>query len=491
MVSVSAPAGFGKGEARPVRKRVVILGGGPCGLCAAWELSSRGKDTEVVVVEQEEEVGGLCRTFTRGDFRFDLGGHRFISSDPALVEQIRRLMGTELLLRERKSVIRLGGREFAYPLSGADLLKRLPTGVALRAVADILRICLWRRENGSPDISFEEWVIRRFGRTLFELFFSPYTEKLWGRSPSRLSADWAAQRISLLNLREVVLRMAGLGRGTPRTYSKRYYYPREGIGQIFRFIAAEVEARGGLILTGTRAASVRTERDRVVSVEIEGSGGRFVLFCDHLISTIPLPELVRMFPDGEARGVRESAGCLQFRSLRFLNLLIDRPQVSPNTWIYVPESRYLMTRIQEPRRRSPHSAPPGKTSLMLEVPCTEGDEVWTASDDALAERCLRDLDALGICVRNDVLGWFSTRAVHAYPVYSLDYRVHRRCLLGFLGRFQNLLTCGRQGAFRYLFMDAAMRMGFCAARCVLGKADREEFDGFGAETGLIETAATT
>ncbi|MFQ5911687.1 MAG: FAD-dependent oxidoreductase [Nitrospinota bacterium] len=474
-----------------MRKRVVILGGGPCGLSAAWRLTTGAEDIDVVVVEREEEVGGLCRTLAHGDFRFDLGGHRFISSDPVLIERIRRLMGEELLLRERKSVIRLEGRDFAYPLSASDLLKRLPPGLTLRAFADFLRTGSWRRNGGPPDVSFEDWVVRRFGRTLFDLFFGPYSEKLWGRPPSRLSADWAAQRISLLNLGEVALRLLGLGQGTPRTYSKRYYYPREGIGQIFRFIAAEVEAGGGLILRGTRAMSVRSEGGRVVSVEIDRSDGRFFLYCDYLISTLPLPELIRLFRDKEAHGVRESATRLQFRSMRFLNLLIDRPQISPNTWIYVPESRYLMTRIQEPKRRSPHSAPPGKTSLMLEIPCAQGDGLWTASDDALADRCLRDLDALGIRIRNDVLGCFSTRAVHAYPIYSLDYRIHRGRLLQFLGRFENLLSCGRQGTFRYLFMDAAMKMGFSAARCVLGEADCEELDGIAAEARLIEAGATT
>jgi len=176
--------------------------------------------------------------------------------------------------------------------------------------------------------------------------------------------------------------------------------------------------------------------------------------------------------------------------VRFLNLLIDRPQISNNTWVYIPEEKYLFTRIQEPKLRSPFNAPPGKTSLILEIPCNFQDPVWNAPDEEIYQRVINDLALLGIEIKDKVMDYFSTRAKYGYPVYSLDYARHKQDLLQYLLGYKNLSTAGRQGSFRYLFMGQAMEQGMhLAGQIIRGAPAQAYIDNIGQERELIEGKA--
>lgn len=452
----------------------VILGGGPAGLAAAWELVERGQPC--LVLEQGERLGGLCATNEYRGWRFDLGGHRFISGNRELVERVQRLMGDDLLRMERRSVIALSGNNgttfVEYPLSWRGLWGRLSVATMAHAATDYLREAAAGRLRSRPDVTFEDWVVHRFGRCLYDLFFRGYTEKLWGIPATELSADWAAQRISLLNLADVALRLMGLASDTPRTYARAYLYPKLGIGQMFERIAEVVAARGGAVLTGATATGFVLDGDRVRAVVVEQEGRRHEIPCAGVVSTMPLPELVRAL-GGRGEEMEEAAYRLRYRGVRFLNILLDMPDFSENTWIYVPHPRCRMTRIQEPKRRSPFMAPPGKTSLMLEIPASPGDGVWETPADELLEQGLCELEMLGFSVRERVLNAFVVSTTHAYPIYTLGYQAHRDRLLGFVNRFENLISVGRQGLFRYIFTDTAMEMGIRAAAWLLEGGDRE------------------
>ncbi len=472
------------------KSRTVVLGAGAAGLSAALELARN--DHPVTVVDLETSPGGLCRTVERDGFRFDLGGHRFISRDDSLVDSVRELLGSDLLEATRRSAILLHGKRYRYPLEPLDLARNLSLTLGLRGFADFLRQKVVQRQTPGERESFQDWTISRYGRTFYELFFGPYSEKLWGIPPDQLSSDWAAQRISLIDLADVVLRLLRLRRNGTRTYALRYFYPRKGIGQIFTAMADAVTAKGGEVLLGTRVVGIGSGKTRVSEVHLESEDGSFTLPCDQVISTIPLPDLARMLrPD--SLDVRAAANQLGFRGVRFLNILLDREDVSPNTWQYVADPRYLATRIQEPRRRSPWSAPASRTSLMLEIPCEVGGDVWGQPDDRLLDRCLDDLDQLGIHVASDVLGCFSTRITHGYPVFRLGYRNPRDSLLAGVDQMENVITCGRQGTFRYIFMDTAMQMGRMAARKAIGldPTQNTELRGLHDENSLLEGKAIT
>lgn len=465
-------------------KRVVILGAGPCGLAATWELMNRS--CEVTVIEKENQVGGLGRTFEYKGYRFDVGGHRFITGSNALLQRVCDLMGDELITSARRSVILLSGRQISYPLSASDILKKLPPWICGRILFDYTVQALRTQFAPKPDISFEDWAIHRFGRTAYDLFFGPYTKKLWGIPPEEISADWAPQRISLLNLWDVVSRMLGLRTGTPRTYAIQYLYPKNGFGQIFKVIARESEKTGTKIHLNSAVTQIHRDKNRVVGVEFLADGEKKNLECDALISSIPLPDLVKVFDPPMPSQMVPSVEALRFRSLRCLNVLLNRPSFSPNTWMYVAESRFLINRIQEPKKRSPLNAPEDKTSLMLEMTCNHGDPIWMAPDQEIYERAIYDLKTLGFNIEGDVIDYFSTRADHAYPIYTLDYQDHRRRLIDALRPMDNLITCGRQGLFRYVFSDTAMEMGIHAARSLLGTASKDTLYDMKSEKDLIE-----
>ncbi|HTQ41955.1 MAG TPA: FAD-dependent oxidoreductase [Polyangiaceae bacterium] len=466
----------------------VIVGGGPCGMAAAWHLARRG--VRPVVLEAEDLVGGLCATHERNGWRFDLGGHRFVSSDAELSRWVERLLGDDLLEQERRSVVLHEGRTFRYPLEAADLVRNLGTRENLQALLGYARTRLGR-ERPTAEGSFEHWVVSRFGRPLYDRFFGPYTQKLWGIHPSLISADWAQERISLLDLKDVALRLLRLRRTPTRTYARRYLYPREGMGHLYRAVAEDVKAHGGSVRTGVRVVGIETAGQRVSRLHLESSQGPESIAVGEMLSTMPLPTLVRLLRRDAPAEIERAADALRFRALTFVNMMLARSDFSENTWMYVASGALTTSRIQEPKRRSRWMAPEGRTSLMLEVPCDVGDRTWTAGAEELRARGVSELASLGFRV-DDVLDAFCVRVAHGYPVYHLRYEADRRLLLREVDRFANVRTAGRQGLFRYVFMDAAMRMGIVAAEQMLtGRQDARALDAIGRSTRVVETTALT
>ncbi len=475
----------------------MVLGAGPSGLACAWALARAGH--AVTVLEREPHAGGLCATYAKDGFRFDLGGHRLVTGNAELTRRVEELLGDDLLVQERRSVVLHGGREFRYPLDARDLVRSLGLGENLRAFGGYVRARALSRVRPSPDRTFEEWVASRFGRPLYDTFFGPYTEKLWGIPPQAISADWAAQRIGLLHLGDAALRMVGARKTPIRTYARRYRYPRHGMGELFDKIAEAITALGGRIVLGAEARGLELDHaGRVRAVRAATGEGEIEIPCAAVYTTMPLPDLARTIAPREAE-IERAAARLRFRALRFLNIFLARPRVSPNTWMYVADPRFRTARIQEPKQRSLAMAPPGKTSLMLELPCDAGDDLWSLPEEELLELGLGELDALGLKVRSDVLGAFSVRVAHGYPVYHLDYERDRKRLLARVGAVPNLRTGGRQGLFRYVFLDAAMEMGELAATELVASAGADassgprasRLDAVRRENALLEIQAIT
>jgi len=449
------------------KQRIVILGGGPAGLACGWKLAEAGH--KVTVLERDSMVGGQSVTVKRGDWRFDLGGHRFFTKYRDVEQAVVGLLGDEKMVTDRKSVIRLNGQYIQYPLELTDLLSRMNPIVTAKAGADYLAAAARTKIFGFDDTSFEDWIVSRFGRTLYEIYFGMYTEKLWGIPGTTISADWAAQRISLINLWDVARRLLGQGKAeTPRTYLSEFIYPQYGIGTIPDRMAEKITAAGGEIICDAPVLGVTREEGRITEVTFQQGEGSETVPCDAVVNTIPLPEMVEMLGEASTAEDLRVLRNMRFRALRFLNLTLDFPEVSDNTWIYVPEKRYLFMRVQEPRNWSPYNAPDGKTSLILELACNRGDAVWEEDDEVLFRQCVPQLIELGLLrpeQEGKVLDYFSTEMTHAYPIYDLDYKNKIDHALRLCDRVENLTTLGRQGLFRYNNMDHSLKMAFvCADR---------------------------
>jgi protoporphyrinogen oxidase len=455
--------------------RVVILGAGLAGLSCAYELAGAG--FEVTVLEREQHPGGMASSFTElqnGEYwSYDFGPHRFHTSDPELIAHVERILAGNHLQARRLSRILLFGKFFDYPLQAGNVLRQLPPRVLVKSFLDYFWVRLTERLHLShhSDENFEGWVVRRFGRTLYELFFGRYTGKAWKMPPEQISGDWASQRISLLSLGDTVKKTLMRSGDTPRTLVRAFLYPRRGgIGEIARGYVRELEAMGATVLLGAPVTRVQSEGRSVVSVHYGGSQAGS-LEAEHYISTIPITTLARAVRPAAPEEVRTALAGLRYVSIVFVYVKLDKPQVSPDNWVYLPDHDLTVHRISEFKNFSPESAPPGKTMVCAEITCRIGDEHWRATDDELISTAVSDLEKIGLISRSEVLDAFVTRLPHAYPVYDLQYKEHLGPILDFVHALENIKTGGRQGLFRYNNMDQSIEMGRKMAWSLIGERD--------------------
>lgn len=422
-------------------RSALILGGGLTGLTCADELTKTG--VQVTLLEKQPVLGGLARNVLFDGGCFDLGGHRFFTGDRRMIDWLFELLGDRLLEVPRKSRIRLAGRYFDYPLRPFNALFGFGARRSARILADYLRAAWRRRLGGGTDLSLEDWVRGRFGRAMYELYFRPYSEKVWGLPCSQISGEWAAQRIQLLNLGDAV-RRALLPAGRPNTYASCFWYPRGGIGVIARTLADRVRERGGDIRTGREVTAVK-RRDKRIEAVIAGDES---WSADVVISTLPLTDLARMLDTPPDR-----VAPLSYRALRCVFLTIDAPGVSDDSWLYFPEADVRFSRCHEPRNWDPGMAPPQKTSLCLEFHCGEGDAIWNLDPRRLAALCRDDLERLGLVAAGRIAGAHCENVSHAYPVFRVGFREQLAAVHEWLAAFDNLYPVGRTGAYRYENMD--------------------------------------
>ena len=453
---------------------IVVLGAGLAGLAAADKLVSQG--AEVIVIEKEDSAGGMCRSFKQDGFTFDLGGHRFLPHIQHTADYVSSLFPDckEFSLRDRLSQIYLKGKFLAYPPEFADILKNLGPITCLRSGLDSLYFRLRHQLLRPPEISLKDWMMNRFGPTLYDIYFGPYSYKLWGRKTSGISSDWASQRISVANIGLALKNLLFKKDKHIKTYARQFLYPQGGIGEIPRRLAEKISFSGARILTGHRLQEISPQAEGFLITAIAKDGQTKKILAERVISTIPLNDFLFSFSPPAAEDVLNAAMSLRFRSVRFLNLMLDSPQVTPNTWVYVPEKKFIFFRVQELPHWHPANCPAGKTALTLEVACEEGGRIWKMKDADLLKFCVHDLSKMDIHIGDKVMGYFCTYAAHAYPIYTLNYKDYLSKIYAYIKNFKNIVIAGRQGRFRYLNMDAAIENGFLAAEALHDEGKRAE-----------------
>lgn len=441
---------------------LLVLGAGPAGLAAAWRAARRG--LAVTVLERGSTVGGLAGSFDVAGVRVDHGSHRLHpATPPAVLADLRSLLGDDLQTRGRDGRLRLAGRWVAFPLRGGEVVRTLPPAFLARLAADALA-GPGRRTTGTPPADTYAGALRRgLGPTLYGELYAPYARKLWGLPGTEISAEQARRRVAADTPGKIVARLLRARREGGR--GRIFYYPRRGYGQIADVLADAAATAGARIITGTAVEQVSLHED---AVRVRVAGGDELL-AGHAFSTVPLPVLGAMTDPAPPRAAVEAARELRFRAMVLVYLVHEGGRWTRYDAHYLPGPETPVTRISEPANyRDSADDPAGRTVLCFEIPCAVGDEVWraderelrTLAEDTLAATGLPPVRTAGVVVR---------RLPRVYPVYQVGYEGRLDGLDRWARSLGRLTTFGRLGLFAHDNAHHAIVMAYDAADA-LGRA---------------------
>ena len=499
-------------------QKVVVIGAGPAGLTAAYELLKKSKKYDVIVLEENNILGGISRTVEYKGNRMDIGGHRFFSKDDEVNRWWNNLMPLQgkpsyddiiikrdvelnpngpnpetedvvMLKRRRVSRIYYKRKFFDYPVK-MNLNTILNMGLFTTIEAGLSY--LWSVVRKLPESSLENFYINRFGRKLYSMFFEGYTEKLWGRHPRDISADWGAQRVKGLSIVAILKDILGkLMPFKPKTVEtsliEEFSYPKYGPGQLWNTAAEQIEQMGGKIIKNAKVTSFVCKDKHINKVVYSENGKERKIEADIVISSMPLKDLIAGMPD-TPENIREIAQGLPYRDFVTVGLLLSRlnlknktklqtlNNIVPDCWIYVQDVGVKLGRIQIFNNWSPYmvAKPEESVWIGLEYFCREGDKMWNMNDEKWQEFGVAELLKMGVISSADeVKDSHVERVIKAYPAYFDTYKDIDK-LIDFLNDFDNLYCVGRNGQHRYNNMDHSMATSFMAVKHILGETDDKQ-----------------
>ncbi|WP_373539041.1 NAD(P)/FAD-dependent oxidoreductase [Chamaesiphon sp.] len=451
------------------RYPVAIVGAGPAGLTAGYELVKRGIET--IVLEQAPLVGGISRTEMYKGYRFDIGGHRFFTKVPQVDRFWHEILDTEFIQVPRLSRIYYQGKFYNYPLSVSNTLANVGIANSLLMVMSYFQAKLKSTLKLTPEPeTFEEWVTDKFGERLYRTFFKTYTEKVWGIPCNQIRADWAAQRINGMSLRRVVIN-AVFGSQNAKSLIKKFDYPILGPGMMWERTQELIDQKGGEVRLDTTVKRIARSGNQIDSITIEQNGELQQIEADAFISTMPVTALLQCLDPLPPPAVIAAAKGLKYRDFLIVALIIDRDDLFPDNWIYIHSPEFQVGRIQNFKNWSPAMVPEaGKTCLGMEYFCNDSDELWNRSTEELIALATQEAIDLNIGVLpGDVRDGTVIRQRKAYPVYDGEYRQHLQVIQDYLETFENLQTVGRNGMHRYNNQDHSMLTAMLAVQNILGE----------------------
>ena len=443
---------------------VTILGAGPAGLAAALELAESG--VQVTVVEQQPHVGGNATSFEFGGVNVDYGSHRLHpASPPQVLSRIQEILGNDLLTRPRHGRIRLMGRWIHFPLRPVDLLLRMHPRFSAGVGLDLARKLIPSSSRPGGNASFADILEQGLGKTICKQFYFPYARKIWGIEPEQISPIQAYKRVSAGSIGKMLKRLLPGGGSGGASTKGIFYYPRYGFGQISRALHQAAEKAGAKFCLGCSVEKVRLGTG-VRRVVINCGSERKEIEASQVYSTIPVTLLTRLLDTHVPQSVQAAAQSLAFRSMVLVYLLLEQDRFTEYDAHYFPGEDFPFTRLSEPKNYSDRTEPAGKTVLCAEIPCFQGDVIWSSSAEELAEIVCEGLGHAGLPVSARIQDIRIEKIQYAYPLFSVGYEKNFTILDEWVDGLDGLLSFGRQGLYVHDNTHHAIFMAQAAAGCL-------------------------
>ncbi|MDR9364408.1 MAG: FAD-dependent oxidoreductase [Balneolaceae bacterium] len=456
------------------KPNILILGAGPAGVGAAYQLTKLNK-ANVTVLEMKDTPGGNSGSFYEEGLYLDYGSHRLHPAcDEAILNDIKALLGDDLVLRPRHGRIRLEKSWIHFPLKASELATKLPISFSMGVGLDMVRSILPKAK--SKDLNQENFATlleSKLGKTICREFYFPYAKKIWGLSPEKISVVQAEKRVSANSFAKLLKKVFSKPQNTGINGLPSFYYPKKGFGQITQALASEAEKYGANFIFNARVKKVETKNGTAHSVQANSNGKEHEFEADYIWSTLPVTGMVKGINPPADENLQKATNNIKFRSMVLIYLFIQQDRFTEFDAHYFPGEEIPITRLSETKNYSDTDYPENLTTICAELPCQFEDDVWNMGEEDLGKLVADSLKKAGIPVQSTVKKVVVKRLKHAYPIYNTGYEKKYQLLDDYLSGINNLLVFGRQGLFAHDNTHHALYTAYSAVDCI---DDEGEFD---------------